>query len=341
MTTPEPGCASHLLTVIGNEWVVRLAPLVARHKKRLRDSRAEAKRLDHYHPVFAMMFDPYIRRHFRKIAQRSPSLADLDPKIYRKVASCNVEIIQFLRRFFVLMAVLIGAYIYVSNHYPSETVPRHVVEYTSLVLLYGVEVLYPWWKVRRLYEQRAIIRLFRDIRWLETTSEDWHSSSFRWRFARSLEALAKSIERIPLASRGIASSVRHATLRVSRTKAQAIRELEFMVIRPESLTAPDLLERLTNDLKILADGRWYALPDGHESDPERPRWIIFTQVSASILIIGAAIFFATIAAKLGPVYSIVAALLLGAGVVLLNGSGLSTASLSDALKQMQGGPGSQ
>ena len=69
MTTPEPGCASHLLTVIGNEWVVRLAPLVARHKKRLRDSRAEAKRLDHYHPVFAMMFDPYIRRHFRKIAQ--------------------------------------------------------------------------------------------------------------------------------------------------------------------------------------------------------------------------------------------------------------------------------
>lgn len=204
-----------------------------------------------------------------------------------------------------------------------------------------MEVLYPWWKVRRLYEQRAIIRLFRDIRWLETTSEDWHSSSFRWRFARSLEALAKSIERIPLASRGIASSVRHETLRVSRTKAQAIRELEFMVIRPESLTAPDLLERLTNDLKILADGRWYALPDGHESDPERPRWIIFTQVSASILIIGAAIFFATIAAKLGPVYSIVAALLLGAGVVLLNGSGLSTASLSDALKQMQGGPGSQ
>lgn len=341
MTTPEPGCASHLLTVIGNEWVVRLAPLVARHKKRLRDSRAEAKRLDHYHPVFAMMFDPYIRRHFRKIAQRSPSLADLDPKIYRKVASCNVEIIQFLRRFFCPYGRVDWGIHLRLEPLPSETVPRHVVEYTSLVLLYGVEVLYPWWKVRRLYEQRAIIRLFRDIRWLETTSEDWHSSSFRWRFARSLEALAKSIERIPLASRGIASSVRHATLRVSRTKAQAIRELEFMVIRPESLTAPDLLERLTNDLKILADGRWYALPDGHESDPERPRWIIFTQVSASILIIGAAIFFATIAAKLGPVYSIVAALLLGAGVVLLNGSGLSTASLSDALKQMQGGPGSQ
>lgn len=198
------------------------------------------------------------------------------------------------------------------------------------------DIRYSSWAVRSVSEERATFKLFQTVIWLEGGNHDWHDSKFRRGLARRLEVVARMVELIPQASHGIAPGVRRDLVKIGNAKAQAIRELELLVITPESLTIADLFDRLTRDLYTLADGRWYEMPDGQEGAWIRSRWLQVLQTAGPILIIGFAIFLATLAPKGGFIYSAAAAVLLSVRAVLLNKSGISTGSIGDVLGRSEG-----
>jgi hypothetical protein len=193
-------------------------------------------------------------------------------------------------------------------------------------------LVYIWRAFRLLNEERAVLWLFFTIRHLEKT-ENWQTTRFRYGIARRVERTAKRVERIPLAFRDIAPSVRRDAMRLSKSKAQAMRQLEASIVMPSSLTRTGLVDRLKNGLCSIKDDRWYELPEAQPTEQVRSRWIPIVQVWAAVLIIGLAIFVPTLAGKVGFLYSsLVAALLLSLGLALFNRAGLSTGYLSNIFR---------
>jgi len=98
---------------------------------------------------------------------------------------------------------------------------------------------------------------------------------------------------------------------------------------PGELTRTKLIELLTKDMCIIADYRWYELPEGPEGEKVHSRLLLAIQITTSVLIIG----LAALAAKMGPAYTLVVAAILGIGATLLKRLGLSVEYLSDIVKQ--------
>ena len=289
-----------------------------------RDSDNDRNRL-----VFSI-FNSYNESYYNRGVQRSPSLKELDPELSAKLTGYEKKIIRAIIKPFTIAFILLV--IDLSLPYRHTTVAQSVKIFSTLAI-YSIAIVYSLLRVRLLNEERAALFLFLTIRELEGKASDWRSSKFRYGIARRVELVAKWVWRIPLGARGIAPSVRGDAMRASESKAQALRQLETSIIIPSSLTSAELINRLKNDLYSIVDDRWYELPDGEATKRVRSRWIPIIQVTVAVLTIGLAIFVATIAVKMGPVYTLISALLLSLGVALLNRAGLSTEYLSDALKQ--------
>jgi hypothetical protein len=311
---------------------------------RSRGARASDKDRDSY--VFSLLFNSYNESYYERGVQCSPSLTGFDPELSAKLTQCDKKINTAIKKsaIFALILLVIDLSLPYRN-----TVAAHYVKSFSALVFYSVAIVYPLLAVRLLNEERATLWLFFTIRELEREvndklgrkakrrakkkANDWRSSGFRYGIARRVERVARYVERIPLGFRGIAPSVRRDAMKVSEEKAQALRQLEASVIIPSSLTQTELIDRLKSDLWSIADNRWYELPDGQPTERVRSRWVPIFQITTAVLTIGLAIFVATLAVKMGPVYSLAGALLLSLGVWLLNRAGLPTEYLSDTLRQ--------
>lgn len=245
------------------------------NKNRLINFRVKNRKTPYYSDLLAALSNSYTRSYYKRAVGCSPSLNKFDPYFPSRLVECDIRLERAIRNTVAVMVILLLALFYsYSRLAHNEVIKRY--EYAFIVvsvLLYVSTFFYTSWVFRFVNEERATFKLFQIVIWLENGHHDWHDSKFRRGLARRLEVVAKMVERIPQASRGIAPGVQRDLVKISKAKAQAIRELEMLVIMPESLTFADLFDRLTKDLYTLADDRWYELPEGQGSAEMHPRWL--------------------------------------------------------------------
>jgi hypothetical protein len=307
-------------------------------KNKLRGWGVRASEKDRAPVILSLMSSSYLESYYEREVQCSPSLKEFDhcPPSGKRVLKLSVRLAEYeekisgaVRRGAYLAIILLVIVLLLTSR--NTATARYVQSFGALAS-YSLILVYTWLVFRLLNEERAVLWLFFAIRELEKT-ENWQATRFRYGIARRVEHVAKRVERIPLAFRGIAPSVRGDVMKVSKAKAQALRLLEASIIMPSAITRTELIDRLSNDLCSIKNERWYELPEDQAVEQVRSRWIPIVQVSASVLIIGLAIFVPTLAGKVGFLYSsLVAALLLSLGLALLNQAGLSTRYLSDIFR---------
>ncbi len=136
----------------------------------------------------------------------------------------------------------------------------------GVVLAYLMFTATGLWTGRGRPESRAAIQIFTILEKLTPNSRStdsthpqqrWKNTDFRGEIAADLERAAILVERIPLAWRGLAPAVRAETLRVSRAKADGLRELQLRTVTPTDSTLTDLVGQLNVALRRLIDGRWH------------------------------------------------------------------------------------
>jgi hypothetical protein len=270
----------------------------------------------------------YIESYYKMRAEASPSLKVFEPTISSKIAKFYVSLFAAQRRIFLILIVLLLGYIIII-HFALRHRGVRFSTFTELDLI-GIAIIYAiagalfWMVLHPRQEGLAMARLFNIVYSLEKKPIQWPNSRFRWQIARRLEVIARKVERIPLTSRGLAPTVKSEALRMSRAKAQAIRQLELWAIRPMAFTFTDLVQRLTSDLCKMVDDRWYDLPEADDFRIERSKWFFALQIGGVVLIIGATIALAAFAAKLGSAASILVVILPALAVALLNNIGIST-----------------
>jgi hypothetical protein len=296
---------------------------------RKRGARASGK--DRYSMVLSMLSNSYNESWYVHGVQQSPSLKEFDPELGVKLSEDEKRLNYAIKKPVVPALLMLVIIFFLTSRNTTEA--RYIAGF-GVLIIYSVLLIYPLRVIRRLNEERAALWLFLTIRALELHAEKWEISWFRYGIAARVERVARYVERIPLGFRGIAPSVRRDAIRASAAKAQALRQLEASIVIPNSLSEAELIDRLKKDLRSIVNDKWYELPEDPPAEPVHSRWLPVVQVSASVLIIGLAIFIPTLAAKAGgPVYSLVAALLISLGLALLNRAGASTGYLSEILKQ--------
>jgi hypothetical protein len=137
-----------------------------------------------------------------------------------------------------------------------------------------------------------------------------------------LEAIAKAVERIPLQFKWLPPVIRRDAALIGRQKAQAIRELERWTLTSGPFTYTDLLHRLTKDLCLVIDGRWYDLPEA-KWKRQKPRWMIFGQVLVGIAFFVGGLAIVEWSGKFGHTGTVLAGLLLTVATGVISNSGLS------------------
>lgn len=264
----------------------------------------------------------YIRRFYQREASYSPSLSKLDAGLIKKVIDNDIDSVNSERVITVFMVLLFIPYAIIALQFDAK--PWYFTAQVSggLVIL-GIEILLLRSGNRKRHEQYAADALFFAILVLESNIGDWDKTKFRWRYAARLERLAKQIERIPLALRKVAPTVRRECLRISGAKAQAVRELELSVIKRGPSTFEDIAAQLIADLHLVIDGRWYELPEA-PYERQISRLKLAMQIIGAIIAFGGAVTIVAFTSKLGPGASILATVLIAISVALLNFSGLST-----------------
>jgi hypothetical protein len=170
--------------------------------------------------------------------------------------------------------------------------------------------------------EEASWQLFTAIRTVETNAKHWHSPSTVKYLTWQLESIAKAVERIPLQFKWLPPVIRRDAALIGRRKAQAIRELERWALMPGPFTYTDLLHRLTQDLCLVIDGRWYDLPEA-KWERQKPRWMIFAQVFVGILFFTGTLAIVEWSGKFGRTGTLLASLLLTIATGFISNSGLS------------------
>jgi hypothetical protein len=191
-------------------------------------------------------------------------------------------------------------------------------------------------------ESRATVAVFLVIRELELNADLWPCPDFRNHICTHLDAAARYVQAIPLRFRGLSPSVRQGLRAKGRRKAQAVRDLEFWAMQPGPFTFTDLVDRLAADLRMLARGRWYELPEA----PYERRLPIGTTVLfgvlAALLAAGSVVTVSLFARTLGAAgSSVVSGALMTAAFWMLSNTGIQiprTLSFVEAGTQMLGGP---
>jgi hypothetical protein len=206
----------------------------------------------------------------------------------------------------------------------------------EILLVYGTSRISLYMILRKRQEGMAAILLLEAILVMESRADDWRNTAFRWGLAQQLERIALAVERIPLGLRSLAPDVKSEVFRKSSAKAQAIRELELWAIQPQELTFTDLLGRLTFNLCIITESRWYDLPESARGlKVRRSWWPIAIRIGGVIMLVGAIIAVAGYAKVLGgtaPLLSLVCASVI-AGI--LNSAGLSASLIDQYVKTGQ------
>jgi hypothetical protein len=121
--------------------------------------------------------------------------------------------------------------------------------------------------------------------------------------------------------RAVARNIRGEAFEMSRRKAQAIRVLEMSAIAPDDSARSNLIEALTGALLNVVEGRWYNLPEA-EYQRIRSRWFAAAAIAGAILAIGGAAALVALASKIGSATALLAPLLVGVAIGLLNMAGL-------------------
>jgi hypothetical protein len=141
---------------------------------------------------------------------------------------------------------------------------------------------------RKDSEARAARELFFVVRALEKYAEYWNEPDFRKMVAEHLEHAAVLVSSIPWSIRGLAPEVRRDLFAASEKKAQALRVLELAIIKADSVTYANLVNRLLENFIFLAKGQWYELPESEYKHTASRRTII-AWIGGAVLFTGAAI----------------------------------------------------
>ena len=160
------------------------------------------------------------------------------------------------------------------------------------------------------------------IRIIERNQPYWGGRSLANYLAKQIENIAEAIENIPSQFKGLSPSVRKDLVVDGRRKAQAIRNLQRWILTPGPLTYGDLLHRLTQDICLVADGRWFELPEA-EFERRKPVWMILGGVVLGIILLGGAIAILAAKSKIGSTATVVATLLVALASGVFANSGLS------------------
>jgi len=300
--------------------------------KRYLQNKGERDADNRRHDLVLSLFNSYNESYYKQEVQRSASVKEFGSKLSGNLAGCENEANKAMRKSIIIGIIALIIVFLLTNH---NTPAARTFRSFGVLVTYLMVLIYPWRRIGRLNEERAVRWLFQAIRELEVKSDNWRSSNFRYSIAKRVESVAIVIERIPLGFHDIAPIARQDIINACKARALGLRQLEASIIMPNSLTLADLIERLKSAMWCIADDRWYELPEGQPTERVRSRWMIVVQATSAIIFIGLSIFVATLAPKIGNYASIAAVSLLTVGLVILNRSGLLPGYLTDALGQAE------
>jgi hypothetical protein len=286
------------------------------------------------YPYSASLFNSFIMHSFLTEAERCPSLRVLEQGVIIKVADSRIAVNNMIRRsvivyIFAYVAFIIGLAKVGGTH--SQTADEIYAISGILVL----NAIIQWLRLRiqrSSAEQEATLQLFSAVTLLERDAALWPESKFRWQVAKHLEEVSRRVEKIPLASPSLAPSIKNEAFRLSAAKAQAIRNLELWAIRPMELTYTDLVYQLTCDLVLMAEGKWFELPEADGFVIRRSKLVPALQITGATALIGAAIALIVFLPKAEAAASIGALILVSAAMPLLNSAGISTTLINQSLQ---------
>jgi len=174
---------------------------------------------------------------------------------------------------------------------------------------------------RQNRQQNAADQFFFAVSALARNEACWQDSKFRWKIAADVERIARNVERIPLGLSGVAPSVRRDCLMMSGSKAQALRELELLAIRPGPSAYTDLLKQLIDGLLIISEGRWYDLPEA-QYERQVSRHVRALQIGVAFIAFAGAVILLSFIPKLGEAAPVSATALVAISVAFAHSAGM-------------------
>lgn len=288
------------------------------------------------------LFDRYILSYFSRSIIDCPTLGRFEPEAIHAIAIGQMKRArEFRSHMFYLVVGFVAFATLGSNLNPHS---KYYATYllVLLALLTVTEGILLILIIQDSGESRATIGLFLVIRELELNAELWSSPEFRNHICIHLDASARCLQAIPLRFHGLSPSVRKDLRRKARRKAQAVRDLEFWAMQPGPFTFTDLVDRLAGDLRTLAHGRWYELPEA----PYERQLSVGTAVLygglAALLAAGSVVTISLFARTLGaPGSAVLADAQMTAAVWMLSNVGIPisrTSSFVSVGSQLLGGP---
>ena len=271
----------------------------------------------------ALISNRYIRRYYRREVSEVPVLGALDQALIDSLVINEIAKVRFVRVFAPILLLLFLAFAFVHLVPPRL---EDIATPTAMILIIGMEILGFRIDDRLHREHRAADKLFFTISMLARNEACWRDSKFRRELASDVERVARQVERISLSLSGIAPSVRRECLSLSRVKAQALRELEMLIIRPSNSSYEGLLKQLIDDLVMLTEGRWYDLPE-KKYVPQTSRLMRIFQIGGAVIAFGGAVVLIAFVSKLGSAASLAATALVAVAVALLNFAGIPLARI--------------
>jgi len=110
-----------------------------------------------------------------------------------------------------------------------------------------------------------------------------------------------------------------------------MRALKIWVAQPNPFTYTDLIWRLSNDLVVVIDGRWFELPESDYPQKIRTKWEKALFIMLAITSAAAAIAIIALGSKLGPAATVLSSVLGIIAVALLSPAGISPSGLSQLI----------
>ncbi|WP_131744698.1 hypothetical protein [Frankia sp. Cppng1_Ct_nod] len=274
-----------------------------------------------------------------KASELARDMVDLDSRRFRPGSQRDIVL------GLVSVALLVGvALLSADPALPFAARPRMLaVVQAGIVVAYLLLSMTGRWPARGMYESRVAIQIFEILEKLKMpdprpandaergrlpVERFRNDTDFRWEIAVDLERAAVVVERIPLASRRLAPVIRAEVFRLSRAKADGLRELQRWTVRPLDSTFTDLAAQLNLALELLVDGRWYELPEAEialVTARSRLRWLAI--IAMAMVAVAGVVVLTAFSTTIGPAAPVLSTLAGVIGVGVLHKAGLSPAML--------------
>ena len=233
----------------------RVADLREKHRLAERIDQPNYKR--RYRAFLAIASNSYIRKYISREATKLLLLKEQADAIAPKLARFEIRRVSWLRG---MLAIITCAIIAYGRLLSAITFASPTYKYTAVsgfLIILSTEFITLSRFQRSRSEEFAAWWLFVVMIELNQNTEHWNLSGFRFHIARHLEDAAKALERIPMAVKKVGPGLRSQLIKLGKSKAESIRQLEMLTIVPHSFSLTDLKERVANDLYTLVDGRSY------------------------------------------------------------------------------------